>query len=67
MKKTIITACAATVLCGSVMAKGGNPFFTKYSTPYGIPPFEQIKNEHYKPAFIKGIEEQNKEIESIGG
>ena len=65
MKKTIITACAATVLCGSVMAKGGNPFFTKYSTPYGIPPFEQIKNEHYKPAFIKGIEEQNKEIEAI--
>ena len=39
MKKTIITACAAAMICGSAMAKGGNPFFTKYSTPYGIPPF----------------------------
>ena len=47
------------------MAKGGNPFFSKYTTPFGIPPFEQIKVEHYKPAFIKGIEEQKKEIEAI--
>lgn len=65
MKKTIITACAAAMICGSAMAKGGNPFFTKYSTPYGIPPFEQIKPEHYKPAFIKGMEEQKKEIDAI--
>ena len=65
MKRTIITACAAAIVCGSSMAKGGNPFFTKYSTPYGIPPFEQIKAEHYKPAFIKGMEEQKKEIDAI--
>ena len=65
MKRTIITACAAAIVCGSAMAKGGNPFFTKYSTPYGIPPFEQIKAEHYKPAFIKGMEEQKKEIDAI--
>ena len=65
MKRTIITACAAAIVCGSAMANGGNPFFTKYSTPYGIPPFEQIKAEHYKPAFIKGMEEQKKEIDAI--
>ena len=65
MRKTIITTCAAAIVCGSAMAKGGNPFLSKYTTPYGIPPFEQIKVEHYKPAFVKGIEEHKKEIDAI--
>ena len=65
MRKTIITTCAAAIVCGSALAKGDNPFFGKYSSPYGIPPFDKIKVEHYKPAFIKGMEEQKKEIETI--
>lgn len=65
MKKAIITTCAAAIICGSAMAKGGNPFFGKYNTPYGIPPFEEIKVEHYKPAFIKGMAEHKKEIDAI--
>ena len=65
MRKTIITTCAAAIVCGSAMAKGGNPFLGKYTTPFGIPPFEQIKVEHYKPAFVKGIEEHKKEIDAI--
>ena len=65
MRKTIITTCAAAIVCGSAMAKGGNPFLGQYTTPYGIPPFEQIKVEHYKPAFVKGIEEHKKEIDAI--
>lgn len=65
MRKTIITTCAAAIVCGSAMAKGGNPFLGKYTTPYGIPPFEQIKVEHYKPALIKGMEEHKKEIDAI--
>ena len=65
MKKTIVTACAALMMCGTMMAKGSNPFFGKYATPHGIPPFELIKTEHYKPAFIKGMEEQKKEVAAI--
>lgn len=65
MKKAIITTCAAAIICGSAMAKGGNPFFSKYNTPYGIPPFEEIKVEHYKPAFIKGMADHKKEIDAI--
>ena len=65
MRKTIITTCAAAIVCGSAMAKGGNPFLGKYTTPFGIPPFEQIKVEHYKPAFVKGMEEHKKEIDAI--
>lgn len=42
-----------------------NPFFAEYTTPFGVPPFEQIKLEHYKPAFLQGMEEQVKEIAQI--
>ena len=28
-------------------------------------PFDKIKLEHYEPAFLKGIEEQNQRIEAI--
>ena len=42
-----------------------NPFLTEYTTPFQVPPFEQIKNEHYLPAFEAGIAEQQAEIEAI--
>jgi peptidyl-dipeptidase Dcp len=42
-----------------------NPFFTEFSTPHSVPPFDRIKAEHYKPAFLKGMELHTKEIEVI--
>ncbi len=42
-----------------------NPFFTEYTTPFGVPPFDKIEVAHYKPAFEKGMEEQKKEIDAI--
>ncbi len=42
-----------------------NPFFEAYNTPYGVPPFELIKNEHFMPAFERGIEEHSSEISAI--
>ncbi|MFP4526766.1 MAG: M3 family metallopeptidase [Bacteroidales bacterium] len=42
-----------------------NPFFSEYDTPFGVPPFEEIEIEHFKPAFEKAMEEQNAKIESI--
>ena len=42
-----------------------NPFFTEWDTPFGVPPFDKIKDEDFKPAFEKAIENQNKEIEAI--
>ncbi|MEP1859627.1 MAG: M3 family metallopeptidase [Kangiellaceae bacterium] len=39
-----------------------NPFFQEFNTPFGIPPFDKIKNEHYAPAFDKAIEEAKAEI-----
>ena len=42
-----------------------NPFFTKFDTPYGVPPFDKIKTEHYMPAFIEGMRQDSLEIEAI--
>lgn len=44
-----------------------NPFFTEYTTPFGVPPFDQIKLEHYLPALDSGISEQEAEIVAIIG
>lgn len=71
MKKMLMAAGMAAVMtaCGTAGQKAatdaGNPFLAEYSTPFGVPPFDLIKVEHYKEAFLKGMEEQKKEIDAI--
>ncbi len=43
----------------------GNPFRTEWTTPYGVPPFAEIRDEHYLPAIKKGVLELRADIESI--
>ena len=52
---------------GKKMKESENPFFSEYSTPFQVPPFDRIKGEHYLPAFEKGIAEQKEEIDDIVG
>nr|WP_297911576.1 M3 family metallopeptidase [uncultured Allomuricauda sp.] len=33
--------------------------------PFGTAPFEQIKNDHFKPAFLKALKDAKEEIKSI--
>lgn len=42
-----------------------NPLIATWDTPFGVPPFQEIKTEHFKPAFEEGIKEQQKEIDAI--
>jgi peptidyl-dipeptidase Dcp len=42
-----------------------NPFFKEWATPFGVPPFDEIKIEHYLPAIKEGIKQQQSEIEAI--
>ncbi len=42
-----------------------NPLLTEWNTPFQIPPFEQIKPEHYLPAFQEAIKQHNAEIDAI--
>lgn len=66
MKKKLLTLATCACMTTAAFAnQDGNPFMTEYSTQFNIPPFDQIKTEHYLPALKAGIEEQNKEIEAI--
>ncbi|MBC7401979.1 MAG: M3 family metallopeptidase [Microbacteriaceae bacterium] len=42
-----------------------NPFYSPSTLPYGLPPFADITDDHYRPAFDHGFEEQLAEISSI--
>lgn len=42
-----------------------NPFFQVYDTPFQIPPFNEIKGEHYMPAFEQDMKEHLAEIDAI--
>lgn len=66
MKKNfIIPLFTLSMFISCTTQKNENPFFSHYDTPFGVPPFEKIDTSHYKPAFIKGMEEQNAEIQAI--
>jgi len=67
MKKTVLfivflfmalTSCKQKV-------KSDNPLLNEFDTPFGVPPFELIKASHFMPAFLKGFEEQNREVRKI--
>ena len=42
-----------------------NPFFQQWNTPFEIPPFLMIKDEHFMPAFEKGMQDNLDEINKI--
>ncbi len=46
-------------------AKSANPLLVTTNTNYGVPPFDQITESDYMPAFTKGMEMQNSEIDDI--
>jgi peptidyl-dipeptidase Dcp len=67
MKKSLIIILLVSLISTSYKKeeKSNNPFFNKYDSPFEVPPFDQIKAAHYMPAFLKGFEEQKKEIKAI--
>lgn len=74
MSKKLLHVIALSIIalsaCDNKQAKqeeapAANPFLTEYTTPFQVPPFDQIKNEHYMPAFEAGIKEQQGEIDAI--
>ena len=68
MRKLIfISALLLIVACQqqSKMDPNINPFFQSWDTAYEVPPFMDIKDEHYMPAYEKGMEENLSEIDVI--
>ncbi len=59
----------ATVVVGCQEADNtqdaNNPLLSTYDTPFQVPPFDKIKDEHFRPAFKAALEQHNQEIDVI--
>jgi len=55
------------VSCDDTKQATDNPFLKAYDTPFGVPPFDKIKNEHFKPSFEEALRRHSAEVDSIGG
>ncbi|MFA6806892.1 MAG: M3 family metallopeptidase, partial [Bacteroidales bacterium] len=67
MKKNLLIMLSAALLvvgCGK-KDLSENPFLKEWNTPYGTAPFDEIKNEHYMPAFEEAMRVHNEEIDAI--
>ncbi|MDO5523859.1 MAG: M3 family metallopeptidase [Bacteroidia bacterium] len=72
MKKLFFITLAAMTLLACTQTKteqsAGEPgtiFHTEFDTQFGMPPFDKISFPDFKPAFLKGMEDEAKEIDSI--
>jgi len=64
MSSLLAALCLAAPLTLAAQSDA-NPLLTKSPLPYQLPPFEQIKDEHFAPAFELGMAEELKEVEAI--
>ena len=60
-----IFAIALAMITMTACTNRTNPFLTEWDTPFGIPPFEQIREADFIPALQAGIEQHNAEIQAI--
>ena len=44
-----------------------NPFFAPSELPFGAPPFDRIRDEHYQPAIEEGMRQHLAEVRAIAG
>ena len=65
MKKQILIAAMALTTLAACQGEGTNPLLADWNTPYQTPPFNEIKVEHYAPAFDAAIAEARAEIDAI--
>lgn len=65
LKKTLTILALSCMMYSCTTKTVTNPFFTEFQTERGVPPFDKIELEHYEPAFLKGMEEQNQLIQAI--
>ena len=67
--KVIFSVILFTILCAFTMQsdknKTDNPFFHEWKTPFGTPPFNEIKDDHFLPAYLEGMKQQVAEVEQI--
>ena len=65
LKRVIMIFISSILIFTACTTKEKNPFLTEWNTPFGTPPFDKIKTEHYFPAYKAALKAQNDEINAI--
>src|SRR5690606_10593815 len=61
----LMISTAFIVSCDDTKQATDNPFLNVYDTPNGVPPFDKIKSEHFKPAYEEALRRHRAEVDSI--
>lgn len=75
MKSTVFCVSLVLVFCGTIgfaqvkkatpNVASENPLLQEWKTPYGLPPFDKIKIEHFVPAFKAAMADQIRNVDAI--
>ena len=69
MKINLLSGIALCIIfwggCAMPSSNNINPFYMESTLYMKYPPFDKVRNEHYAPAFEKGMKEHMAEIEAI--
>ncbi len=65
MKILVVVTIVALTVPMTGCAQSTNPFFQTWRTPFGVPPFDKIEQQHYLPAFEEGMSRHRREIDAI--
>ena len=64
----VLPVMALAMACGGSGDSGDtgeNPILAEWDTPYGVPPFDQIQEADYLPAFREGMAEHKVEVQAV--
>jgi len=64
MKEAMYLFTLAILIIGC-SAQPENMLLQKWETPFRTPPFDEIKSEHFMPAFLEAMEVEKAEVEAI--
>jgi peptidyl-dipeptidase Dcp len=65
MRRAVLLVAVACVFLCSFSLQEHNPFFENFDTPFGVPPFDRIRAEHYMPAYEEGMRRHVEEVDAI--
>jgi len=61
----MLVACSGEKAARTSSESTENPFFSDWTAPFEAPPFDRIKEEHFKPAALEGIKRHETEVQAI--
>lgn len=61
----LVVLAVPTAVQAAEMTSSTNPLLSEWKTPFGVPPFGEIRPEHFMPAFAEAMARHDQEIATI--